>query len=185
MNIKQSLKKYRFILYMYVVMKKIYFNMLTLISPELNTRIRYKQVFHKELDLNNPKTLNEKICWLKLKCYAKDPLVIQCADKYRVREYVEKSGCGDILNKLYEVYDSVDDIIWENLPNQFVLKWNFGAGYNIICTDKSKVDKHQTIQTLKKWGKSKCWLDYSEMQYKYIPKKIICERLLNVSTIGE
>ena len=107
-----------------------------------------------------------------------DPLVIQCADKLRVREYVKQCGCEDILIDLYGVYNSVDEIDWETLPNEFVLKWNFGAGYNIICTNKAELDKDETLRILRKWGKSRYWLTHSEMQYKKIPKKIICERLL-------
>lgn len=155
------------------------FSLLTIISPTLSTKIRYKQEFGKELDLNNPKTLNEKILWLKLNRYMKDPLVIQCADKYRVREYVTQCGCGEILNDLIGVYEKAEDVPWDSLPNQFVLKWNFGAGMNIICTDKNAMNKRKVIKQLKKWGKSKYWLPYAEMQYKYAKKKIICERLIN------
>jgi hypothetical protein len=108
----------------------------------------------------------------------KDPLVIKCADKYRVRDYVKQCGCGSILNELIGVYDSPKEIPWEELPNQFALKWNFGAGMNIICTDKSKMKKDDVIQQLEKWSKCKCWLSHSEMQYKYIPKKIIIEKYL-------
>ena len=57
--------------------------------------------------------------------------------------------------------------------------WNFGAGMNIICTDKNAMDKNKVIKQLNKWGRSKYWLPYAEMQYKYTPKKIICEKLIN------
>lgn len=150
----------------------------TLISPELNTKILYRRNFHKKLDLDNPKTLNEKLLWLKLNKYMNDPLVIQCADKYKVRDYIKKCGCEEILNELYAVYDSPDEIVWDELPEQFALKWNFGAGFNIICDDKSTMNEIEVKKTLKKWGKSKYWLTHSEMQYKYIPKRIICEKYL-------
>ena len=154
------------------------YKVLTVISPTLNTKARYFAAFHKRLNLDKPQTLNEKILWLKLKRYMNDDLVIQCADKYRVREYVKKCGCGDILVDLYGVYDTVDEIDWDTLPNEFVLKWNFGAGFNIICTNKAELDKEETLNTLRKWEKNRYWLTHSEMQYKKIPKKIICERLL-------
>lgn len=153
--------------------------MATLISPKLNTQLRYRRAFKKKLDLNNPKTLNEKLLWLKLNKYMKAPLVIQCADKYAVRDYIKDCGCEEILNDLIAVYDSPEEIDWDALPEKFVLKWNFGAGMNIICDDKSKLDKEQTLKQLKKWGKCKFWLHNSEMQYKYAPKKIICEKYLN------
>ena len=154
------------------------FCLLTIVSPELNTKARYFAGFHKKLNLKEPKTLNQKILWLKLKRYMNDPLVVQCADKFRVREYVKQCGCEDILIELYGVYDSVEEIDWEALPNEFVLKWNFGAGYNIICTNKAELDKDETLRIMKEWGKSRYWLTHSEMQYKKMQKKIICERLL-------
>lgn len=150
----------------------------TIVSPTLNTRIRYYLAFKKRLNLKHPKTLNEKLLWLKLNKYMTNPLVIQCADKYRVREYVKESGCEDILIPLIGAWDRAEDIPWDELPNQFVLKWNFGAGMNIVCTDKSKIDRVEILKQLDEWGKSKYWLPYSEMQYKYTPKKIVCEQLL-------
>lgn len=154
------------------------YSILTIISPELNTRVRYREVFKKKLNLDNPKTLNEKILWLKHKKYMHDPLVIQCVDKYRVREYIKECGCGEILNELYGVYDDPSSIPWDSLPDKFVLKWNFGAGMNIVCSDKNSLDYKRVISQLKKWGRVRYWLPHSEMQYKYTPKKIICEKFL-------
>ena len=71
---------------------------ITRISPKLNTKLVYYYHFHKPLDLKHPKPLDEKIQWLKFNTYYKNPLVTQCADKYAVREYVEKCGCGEILS---------------------------------------------------------------------------------------
>ena len=176
---KSFLKKSKFLKTLYLKCNEVIYSISTIISPKLNTKMRYKAAFGKELNLDNPKTLNEKLLWLKLNNYSKDPLVIQCADKYRVREYIKDCGCGDILNELYGVYDSADEIPWEDLPNKFVLKWNFGAGMNIVCTDKSQMRRDEVIRQMKKWGRNKYWLPYSEMQYKYIPQKIICERLIN------
>ena len=85
----------------------IFTSFLTLISPKLNTKFLYWRRFGKKLDFDNPQTSNEKVLWLKFNTYHKNPLVIQCADKYAVREYVEKCGCGEILNELYGVYDKV------------------------------------------------------------------------------
>ena len=155
---------------------------LTRISPELNTKFRYRTVFKKKLDMNNPTTLNEKILWLKHNTYHKNPLIIQCADKYAVREYIKDRGCEELLVDMYGAYDRVEDIPWEELPEQFALKWNFGAGMNIICNDKSKLDIPATVKQLKKWGKCKYWLSHAEMQYKYAPKKIVCEKYLSDGT---
>lgn len=165
--------------------EKHFFMLSTCISPVLNTKLRYMEIFRKKLDLNNPKTLNEKILWLKLNKYMNDPLVIQCADKVKVRNYIKECGCEEILIDLIRIYDKPEDIVWDELPNQFALKWNFGAGMNLICIDKSKLRQNDVLSQFKKWGKNKYWLTHSEMQYKYIDKKIICERLLVSDTEKE
>ena len=153
---------------------------LSLISPELNTKVVYRTKFKKSIDLKHPRTLDEKIQWLKLNTYRGNQLVNQCADKYRVRDYVEECGCGEILNELYDVYESVDDVPWEDLPNQFVLKWNFGCGQNLIVFDKSKLDIDAAKKKLKKWYRIRntFYLTYSELQYRGIPPKLICEKLI-------
>ena len=151
---------------------------LTRISPTLNTVIRYRMVYGIFPNLKHPKTFSEKLCWLKLNRYMNDLLVIQCADKYRVREYVKGKGCKSLLNELFYVYDSPEQINWEDLPEQFVLKWNFGAGKNYICRDKRLHQADQVIKQFREWGKDRCWLPYSELQYKYIKPQIICERYL-------
>lgn len=177
-KIKETLKKNKPVLTVYSWIFRKLSEILTLISPTVNTKFLYRHNFHKKLDLNNPVTLNEKLLWLKLNKYMTNPLVIQCADKYLVREYIEKCGCTEILNELYGVYKTPDEIVWEDLPDKFALKWNFGAGFNIICNDKASLDEKEIKRKLKKWGKSKCWLAHSEMQYKYIPKRIVCEKYL-------
>lgn len=153
---------------------------LTRISPRLNTEVVYFFKFKKRINLNNPKTLDEKIQWLKLNTYLGDPLITQCADKFAVREYVEKSGCGEILNELYGAYDKVEDIPWDELPNSFVLKWNFGCGQNLIVRDKSKLNIVDAKKKLGKWYSihDTFYLPYSEMQYKGITPKLVCEKLI-------
>lgn len=163
----------------YNSLKGQYYRFLSLISPTLNTKVRYKTVFKKKLDINDPKTFKEKLLVLKLKRYIKDPLVIKCADKYAVREYIKEQGCSSILIPLLASYDNAKDIEWDRLPESFVIKWNFGCGFNIVCKDKNKLDIAETTKKLNRWKKDKSYLDYSEMQYKDAPKKIIVEEFLN------
>ena len=151
---------------------------ITRFSPKLNTMIRYRMAYGSFPNLRNPKTFSEKLCWLKLYRYMKNPLVIQCADKFRVRDYVSDKGCGNLLNTLYDVCDSPERIAWDLFPNEFVLKWNFGAGKNLVCRNKSEYSVDQVKQLFHQWGKDRCWLSYSELQYKYITPQIICERYL-------
>lgn len=161
------------------------FSVATMVSPVLNTKLRYRLTHGKRLDLNKPNSFHEKLLWLKLNCYMNDPLVIQCADKYLVREYVKKCGQAELLNTLLGAWNRIEDVPWCELPQKFALKWNFGAGYNLICTDKAALDEEQVIKQFNEWKKIKCWLSHSEMQYKYIPKKIICEAFLEDSTVKD
>ncbi len=158
-------------------MKALMKKFLTIVSPKLETKINYYMSFRKKLDLNNPKTINEKLLWLKLYTYNNNDLVTMCADKYKVRDYI--SNFNDInVAKLYGVYDSPDIINYKDLPNQFVIKCNHGCGYNIIVKDKSELNIEETNNTLKKWLNTDFWKIAAEIQYKYINKKIIVEEFL-------
>lgn len=178
---KQSLKKNPCYLMLQQKWRKLRFWMISqisVVSPELVSKIRYKEVFGKELDLDNPKTFNEKLMWLKLRKYAQDSLVSQCSDKYAVREYVEKCGLSETLNGLIGVWDRASDIEWEKLPDRFAIKCNHGCGYNLICQDKSDFDIKKATEQLDAWMKDDFWKEYAEVHYKTIPKKIICEEYL-------
>lgn len=148
------------------------------VSPVLASHYWYWGLFKRPLRLKSPVTLNEKLTWLKLNTYRNDPLVCQCADKYRVRDYVEEAGCGALLNRLYGAWDRVEDIPWADLPDSFVLKGNHGCAYNILCPDKSNLDIENAKTLLRKWMKDDFWRKHAEMQYRKIPKKIICEAYL-------
>ena len=154
----------------------IYF--LSPLFPTLVSRILYRAAFHRRLDLKHPKTLNEKTMWLKLRVYAKDPLVAKCADKLRVRDYVEEKGCGDALNELEAVWENPEQIDWDSLPDAFALKCNFASGFNWICPDKSKLDREACLAQFRHWYRRDFWRFSAELQYRKIPKRILCERYL-------
>lgn len=145
------------------------------ISITLASKYIYRRTFHKKLNLKQPKTFNEKLMWLKLKKYTDSELVTQCVDKYRVREYVIAMGFEDILTPLIGVWNSVEEIAFDMLPDKFVIKCNHGCGYNIICTNKNTLDTEQIKKTLNKWIREDFWKRFAESNYKRVPKKILCE----------
>src|SRR5699024_8956449 len=104
------------------------------------------------------------------------------ADKLNVRDYVNDMGHSDTLNELLQVYENLDEIIWEELPNQFALKWTTGAGGNFICHDKNQVTMREIKEVLNrwkiKWDKRKPYLSTAELQYSHIKPKIILEKYL-------
>jgi len=147
------------------------------ISPKLSVKFWYRLYLKKPLDLEHPKTLDEKIQWMKLYYYKDNPLVYQCADKFRVRDYVKNCGLEHILNDLIATYHSANEINWDALPQKFVLKWNFSNGGNIICSDKSKLDRKQAIKELNRFQKIKPHLKYAEPQYD-VEKVLLCEKFI-------
>lgn len=178
MDIKGALKRNKYVFKAYALACRYYFSFLTVLSPTLNSKKRFYATFGRPLNLDNPRDFGEKIMKMKLDSYETDPLVRQCADKYAVRQYVEEKNCAEILVPLIATYDKPEEIDWDALPNQFAMKWNFGCGFNIICDDKSKLNKDDAVRQMKKWGRVKCYLPFSEMQYKNVPKKIIVEQYL-------
>lgn len=151
---------------------------LTLISPVLNTRVCYRVKFKRKINLNDPKTFNEKLSWMKLYYYPKHPIFRQCADKYAVREYIKEQGCEELLVPLIAAYDRVEDIDWDALPNAFAMKWNFGCGHNIICPDKSELEKEVVFRQMRKWEKERQYLYYAELHGIGMSHKIIVEQYL-------
>ena len=151
-------------------------NLLYKISPKTELKLLFRLKQGYKLNLKNPKTFNEKLQWIKL--YDKNPLMPKCVDKYTVREYVESVGCGEILNKLLWQGFNPDDIPFDKLPNKFVIKVTHGSTFNIICTDKSKLDQEKTKAQLKKWLKAKFLPCYGEWFYGVEKPRIIVEKYL-------
>lgn len=175
-KIKKLLKNNTLFMTLYRNFMRMDMAILTTISPVYASKYIYKKKFKKSLDLNNPKTYNEKLMWLKL--FWREPLKSKCADKYEVREYIKVCGEEQCLNDLYDVYDDVKEINWDKLPNEFVLKVTNTCGANIICDDKNKLDKKETLKKLDIWMKDKYYLNSAEIHYKNIKPRIICEKYL-------
>lgn len=148
------------------------------ISPVLANKIMYKVLMNKRLNLNEPRTFNEKINWLKLYKYPKDSLVIQCSDKYLVRNYVKLKGLEETLNDLYYVWNDSREIEFDKLPDEFVIKCNHGCGYNIICDNKDNLDENEMKNKINKWMKEDFGKVSAEPHYSKIDRKIICEKYL-------
>ncbi|MBR7030524.1 MAG: hypothetical protein IKI06_04725 [Prevotella sp.] len=158
---------------------KVYHTLLNSIKFLFGETIEYKVIYflrtRKYWNNKKPKDLNEKSFWLVR--YWRHPLIVKCADKYKVREYLYEKGCGDILNELYLVCEKGEQVEFDNLPPKFVLKCNHGSRMNIICEDKASFDKDDAIKQLNKWmnfqyGRGVEW------QYKEIERKILVEKYL-------
>lgn len=101
------------------------------------------------------------------------------ADKYLVRDVIKSKGYGNLLARLLGVYETPEEIDFDSLPDRFAIKMNYGAGMNIICADKSKLDITRTITQLNKWLLSKSLYSYSEAHYNLIKRRIIIEEFID------
>lgn len=137
---------------------------------------QYHAMTGKRLRLDPPVDFNEKIQWLKL--YYRNPLLVKCADKWAVREFVKERIGEKYLAECIGVYDNVEKIPFDELPDQFVLKATHGSGWNIICPDKSKIDWRLVKRKMQKWLKMDFSQNGREWQYHEIKPQIICEKYL-------
>lgn len=153
------------------------------VSDEEYLKKMYKFKMGKKLDLENPKTFNEKLQWLKL--YNRRPEYTMMADKVAVREYIAKTIGEEYLIPCLGVWDNPDDIDFASLPDKFVLKCNHNSGLGMcICKDKSKLDIEKVKENLQKGLKQNYYLHGREWPYKDIKRQIIAEQYMTDSTGG-
>lgn len=138
---------------------------------------KYQLYFGQKLNLQNPQTFNEKLQWLKL--YNRKPEYTMMVDKYKVREYIAQELGEEYLIPLLGVWDDPDEIDFDALPDQFVLKCNHNSGLGMcICKDKSKLDISKVKAELRKGLKQDYYLTGREWPYKDVPRKIIAEKYM-------
>ncbi|MGI5977402.1 MAG: ATP-grasp fold amidoligase family protein [Candidatus Limivicinus sp.] len=145
-------------------------------SDEAFLKKKFKLIFGYDLDLDNPKTFNEKLQWLKL--YNRRPEYTMMVDKYKVRDYIKEKLGEEYLIPLLGVWDDPDEIDFDSLPSQFVLKTNHDSGGICICKDKSQLNVKKVKQKLKKSLSRDYYMSGREWPYKNIPRKIICEKYM-------
>lgn len=155
--------------------------LLSFIPDKQMLMLQYRIKMGRKLDLKNPKRFTEKIQWYKL--HYKNPKMIQCVDKYDVREYVKAKGLERILIPCYGVYDSADQINWDALPNQFVMKDTLGGGGNsvIIVKDKTATDIGELKKRAAEWTAIKAHVRDAGREWPYYSGKnhrIIIEKYL-------
>lgn len=152
------------------------FNVLYRIAPKTEIKLMYRLKQGRKLDLEHPDCFNAKIQWTKF--YEDGKLFPVCSDKYTVREYLVKEGFSEILNELLWQGFDPEDIPFDELPNEFVIKVTHGSGFNIICRDKASLDIADTRKKLKKWLKYKFLPCYGEWWYGVEKPRVIVEKLI-------
>lgn len=152
------------------------FKIFRIISDKMYLKIKYYLIIGNKLNLQNPKTFNEKLQWLKL--YCREPEYTMMVDKYVVRKYIKESIGEEYLIPLLGVYDSFEDIDFDKLPNQFVIKPNHTSGNVFICKDKSKIDYQKLRKEINSWLSREYYWCHREWPYKNVKPIIICEKFL-------
>lgn len=149
-----------------------------LIPDKLFLQVKYRVQMDRWPNLANPQTFTEKINWLKLN--NRKPIYTKMVDKYEAKTFVASQIGGEYIIPTLGIWETPEQIDWNSLPDQFVLKTTHGGGSNgiIVCTDKSKLNKEQSIAKLNKALKSNIFLYFREWPYKNVPKRIIAETFM-------
>lgn len=148
-------------------------------SDEAYIKRKFKAHFKRELDLENPKTFNEKLQWLKL--HYRKPELTTMVDKDAAKQYVADIIGQEHIIPTLGVWKSFDDIDFDKLPNQFVLKCTHDCGGLVICKDKSKLDKAAAKKKIEKCLKKNFFWFGREWPYKNVEPQIICEKYMTDS----
>lgn len=150
------------------------------IQDSLYLQWQYSLQMGKKLDLKNPKTFTEKIQWLKI--HNRQSVMTTMVDKYAVKEYVGNRIGFKYIIPTIGVWNSLKEVDWDSLPNQFVLKTTHGGGGTgvVVVKDKSKADKKITLEKLRWSFNSEGYTANREWPYKNVPKRIIAEELIEI-----
>lgn len=144
----------------------------------------YRKVMGKKLDLENPRTFNEKLQWLKL--HDRRPEYTKMVDKYEVRQYIkEKIGEEYLIPLVGGPWDKFEDIDFSKLPEQFVLKCTHDSGSVEICKDKGNFDIPLVRNRFNRALKGNFFYGGREWPYKYVKPRIIAERYISDTKGGE
>lgn len=153
-------------------------NIVKVLSKKKYVELQYKYITHHKLHLRNPTRYTEKLQYLRLYVYPNDTLVNKCAGRVGVREYVRKKGFCDKIIPIYGVFDSFDEIDFNKLPSQFVMKCSHGCAFNYICKDKTKINIDSLRKRFNKWLKTNYGKKTVELHYAKIKPQIIIEEYL-------
>lgn len=167
------------LIYYFLLASRLY----RIVSDKFYLKIQYRCIFGKKANIKQPKSFSEKLFWLKL--YDRRPEYSTMVDKYAVKKYV-----ADIIGEEYiiptlGVWDKPEDIDWEKLPSQFVLKCTHDSGGVIVCRDKSTFDEAAAIKKLNKTLKTDYFLVGREWPYKNVPRRVIAEKYMEDKSLAD
>ena len=146
-------------------------------SDKTYLQILYYLTFGKKLDLEHPKTFQEKLQWIKL--YDRKPIYHTMVDKYECKEFISSRVGGGYTIPTLGIYNSFEEIEWEKLPEKFIMKATHDSGSYYLVKDKKKLNLKECKKRLCAHWNQDYYSFYREWQYKGIKPRIIVEPLLN------
>ena len=172
-----------------IIIYKIIFKILALVKlinflpDKIYLKMIYKIQLHKDLNLNNPQTFNEKIQWLKL--YDRKPEYAKMVDKYEAKKYVSNIIGEEHIIPTIGIYEKFEDINFDKLPNQFVMKCTHDSGGIVICKNKKDLDIKQAKKKINKSLKRNYFYNGREWPYKNVKPRIIIEKYMKDNSKNE
>lgn len=142
-------------------------------------QIVYYRVFNRKLDLKAPKYYSEKLQWMKL--YDRNPLYTYVVDKDSAKEYISNLIGDEYIIPTIGKWKSAEEIDFDALPNQFVLKCTHDCGGIVIVKDKRNIDKESIMNKLNSRLNRNYYLKEREWPYKNIVPQIIAENYIDES----
>ncbi|MBO7303961.1 MAG: glycosyl transferase [Clostridia bacterium] len=152
-------------------------------SDKRYLRLNYWVRMKRKLDLENPKTFNEKLQWLKL--YDRKPIYTTMVDKYEAKKYVADIIGEEHIVPTLGVWESFDEIDFDSLPNQFVLKCTHDSGGLVICRDKTALDMVAAKKKIERSLKRNYFWQSREWPYKELKPRIIAEKYMEDEETSE
>lgn len=145
-------------------------------GDEVYLRKRYNCVLGQELDIVNPCTFNEKLQWLKI--HDRNPEYIKMADKFYAKQFVAENIGEEHIIPTLGCWEHFEDINFDSLPEQFVLKCTHDSGGLVVVRDKNTFDKIKAKKKIEKCLKHNYFYNSREWPYKDIKPQIIAEKYM-------
>lgn len=143
---------------------------------EISIRLRFMRKMRRMLDLNNPRTFNEKLQWLKI--HDHNPRYPSLIDKQEVKSYIEDKLGKEYVIPTLKVYETPDEINWDELPDRFVLKCTHDSGGVVVCRDKANFDKSNAMKRLWRHHRRNYYKHSKEWPYKMVRPRVIAEQYM-------
>ena len=153
------------------------------LSDKAYLTIQYRCLCGKPINWKKPQTFNEKLQWLKV--YDHNPEYTKMVDKYEAKKYVASIIGEEYIIPTLGVWNSVDDIDWDSLPNQFVLKCTHDSGGIVVVNDKKKLNMHETRVKISKSLSTEYYYQGREWPYKHVKPRVIVEQFMRDSVLDD